>query len=523
MAAASAALALLAAGALVPRKDWVNVTVYRLTPINYTGVTNMDTGDATGDATFGLSQLLLPVLCPADPSFLWCQNRQYLSGGTAHMVYTEFVVETQPRFGDYAACNPNKDTGIFECQHFSPPSDDIPKQCQNDFRLQFEDCLNGTRYRTVSGGDEGACCAACHGDGDKCLAWNYANGSCDLMTAPLVTWPGQMHKGCAASAYHMKGYQRKCWYENPQYVGFADLCDKSKCSCDAIEQLAMGMEVGPMCWQHNKTQTLRIPPMPAFLARAQQPAALAAAPALGEAPYWKCAAAVFDSCYEAVMAGDSESCLKCAAAVPQCAAADAAAACSPQPSACYAAVKKQCGRPIAGDEIGACRICAFDAAAEGPMRAAHCNASLVNEACGVNGGGGGWGIGPWSDILTQFSCKMNGTWYSNQAAGRCNTTDPGEDCWWRVAETLSTKNQSCVDGRLVEVVRANDPGCMPGCPQPMNITTECVINCLFQVINGNATLGYPGLAPALLSKTFSGAFAPEKRGGCPEIYPPKSS
>ena len=37
--------------------DWTNVTVYRTTPINYTGVANMDTGDSGGDAMFGLNQL----------------------------------------------------------------------------------------------------------------------------------------------------------------------------------------------------------------------------------------------------------------------------------------------------------------------------------------------------------------------------------------------------------------------------------------------------------------------------------
>ena len=42
----------------------LNLTIYRVTPINYTGVTNMDTGDAAGDVMFGLNQLLLPQLCP---------------------------------------------------------------------------------------------------------------------------------------------------------------------------------------------------------------------------------------------------------------------------------------------------------------------------------------------------------------------------------------------------------------------------------------------------------------------------
>ena len=56
-------------------EEWVNLTVYRTTPINYTGLTDMDSGDARGDVYFGLAQLLLPPLCEADPDFLWCEVR----------------------------------------------------------------------------------------------------------------------------------------------------------------------------------------------------------------------------------------------------------------------------------------------------------------------------------------------------------------------------------------------------------------------------------------------------------------
>merc|ERR1712086_361423 len=100
-------------------KPLQNISIYRLTPINYTGVTNMDTGDAAGDVMFGLNQMLLPQLCPMEPDFTWCANRQYLSGGGAHMVYTQFTVESDARFGEYNACNPNADTGIFECETYS--------------------------------------------------------------------------------------------------------------------------------------------------------------------------------------------------------------------------------------------------------------------------------------------------------------------------------------------------------------------------------------------------------------------
>merc|ERR1712166_1739903 len=74
--------------AISSAKPLQNISIYRLTPINYTGVTNMDTGDAAGDVMFGLNQMLLPQLCPMEPDFTWCANRQYLSGWCSHGVHS---------------------------------------------------------------------------------------------------------------------------------------------------------------------------------------------------------------------------------------------------------------------------------------------------------------------------------------------------------------------------------------------------------------------------------------------------
>jgi hypothetical protein len=69
--------------------QWQNLTVYRITPIGDVGVTNMNTADAAGDVYFGLSQLLLPYMCTGHNQHmsLWCNNRKWLSGGAAWMVY----------------------------------------------------------------------------------------------------------------------------------------------------------------------------------------------------------------------------------------------------------------------------------------------------------------------------------------------------------------------------------------------------------------------------------------------------
>ena len=85
-----------------------NLTVYRITPRNYSGVTNMDTGDAAGDAFFGLYELSFPVLC-ANPGFkrsIGCSNIPILS--IPHFnVYSKNRVEADTRYGDYSQCNPN--------------------------------------------------------------------------------------------------------------------------------------------------------------------------------------------------------------------------------------------------------------------------------------------------------------------------------------------------------------------------------------------------------------------------------
>eukprot|EP01065_Artemidia_motanka_P034293 TRINITY_DN4158_c0_g1_i1.p1 TRINITY_DN4158_c0_g1~~TRINITY_DN4158_c0_g1_i1.p1 ORF type:complete len:530 (+),score=122.62 TRINITY_DN4158_c0_g1_i1:55-1644(+) len=500
-------LAGAAVAGVAPRRDWVNVTVFRLTPINYTGVTNMDTADAPGDVMFGLNQLLLPVLCRDSPSFLWCQNRQYLSGGSAKMVYTQFTVNAEPRFGDYAACNPNRDTGIFGCQHWGADPAVVPSQCRADFAYEHNDCLNGTIYRTFAGG-QGDCCDACREDAVKCRGWYlHANDTCNLLTDPIVTWQGAQADGvkCKAAEFD-QGFTEKCWYDHSEYSAFADVCDRKQCSCPAVELLSLGVEYNAMCFIHHKNQT--------------STAAAPASPAFANLDgYWGCGAALFDHCYESLWAGDAVACSECAAAVSGCSDADVKALCHTEASTCAAAVHKRCGTPVAGDEIGPCRQCAFTADAEAEMRAAGCNSSLVNSACGARGSG--FVTGKWGHYLLDFACHMNGTWYSTQGPGKCNTSDPSEQCWWNVVDTVATKNQSCVDDRVVSTVRRRDTtGCWAGCPQPNNQSTACYLDCLFTTMLGNETRGIPPTPASVLTEAFENAFKPESQGGCPEIVPP---
>lgn len=112
-------IAVLAIGSAPTR----NLTVYRITPKNYTGITNMDTGDAAGDTFFGLYELTFPMLC-SNPRFqrsIGCINEPILSI-PGFNVYKKFIVEADARFGEYAQCNPNPDTGQFFCAHFGESS-----------------------------------------------------------------------------------------------------------------------------------------------------------------------------------------------------------------------------------------------------------------------------------------------------------------------------------------------------------------------------------------------------------------
>jgi len=76
-----------------------NVTVYRITPSNLTGIKNKDTGDAPGDVGFFLSKKNLAAQCAKDPTSFGC----FLDGDD---IYGRFVVEMDTSFGPYFECNP---------------------------------------------------------------------------------------------------------------------------------------------------------------------------------------------------------------------------------------------------------------------------------------------------------------------------------------------------------------------------------------------------------------------------------
>ena len=95
----------------------LQLSAYRITPRNYTGLANFDSGDAAGDVYFGLYEFALPLICADQPDLLNCRNIPILSI-PGFNVYTKSTLEVDPRFGEYQGCNPSPTTGLFSCQAF---------------------------------------------------------------------------------------------------------------------------------------------------------------------------------------------------------------------------------------------------------------------------------------------------------------------------------------------------------------------------------------------------------------------
>lgn len=211
-----------------------NLTVYRITPQNYTGVENMNTGDAAGDAFFGLYELAIPILC-ADPrmsGMVTCTNVPILSIPDFN-VYQQSRIEVDTRFGEYNECNPDPSSGIFKCTS-RDHSVNLPPQCAG-FQATEGYCLDGVPA-SVQKGSIAECCATA--TQRKASLWQYyqGNSSCEIHTNYVGGSPcGDAILGSPA--------QGKCWYDNSQWAReFAGVCSREQCECDTITTKSVGRE-----------------------------------------------------------------------------------------------------------------------------------------------------------------------------------------------------------------------------------------------------------------------------------------
>lgn len=76
-----------------------NITLYRITPKNVTGIQNKNTGDAPGDVSFFLGRKNITQRCAQDQAAFGC----FLEGDN---VYGKFTVEIDGKYGPYFECNP---------------------------------------------------------------------------------------------------------------------------------------------------------------------------------------------------------------------------------------------------------------------------------------------------------------------------------------------------------------------------------------------------------------------------------
>jgi hypothetical protein len=119
-----------------------NITVYRITPANVTGVLNKNTADAPGDVTFVISKKNQTQQCLHDPQSMGCATDQEIFD-----LYLEAVVEVDGQWGPYQMCNPadDRDTSNWFCglNCIRPTSQGCPGPSH------YQPAKNGTSFEGV--------------------------------------------------------------------------------------------------------------------------------------------------------------------------------------------------------------------------------------------------------------------------------------------------------------------------------------------------------------------------------------
>jgi hypothetical protein len=89
-----------------------NLTVYRITPKNVSGLANKNTADPPGDLTFVISRKNLTQQCLHDPSGRGCHTDL-----ESVALYGQFLIEVDGQWGPYLMCNPvdGWDTSDWRC------------------------------------------------------------------------------------------------------------------------------------------------------------------------------------------------------------------------------------------------------------------------------------------------------------------------------------------------------------------------------------------------------------------------
>jgi hypothetical protein len=155
----------------------------------------------------------------------------------------------------------------------------------------------------------------------------------------------------------------------------------------------------------------------------------------------------------------------------------------------------------------------------------YCYCDRTNRTVGVTTVAAHFGSGPGAAYMPSYlrdTAKLvGGKWYSTPAAGECTGAGrpgDGSGCTWKVMETITTINQSCVREHVFGAVEKNCPLAFRSCPQPYNRSADCYSAVFFDSFLGNATFGCTPMSRAELLVPWDAAFS----GGCPSLVPPPS-
>jgi hypothetical protein len=169
-----------------------NLTLYHVHGANYSSVPHdMNTADINGDIYFSMRTKGLPLECGVWKnlsfwSWLDCSNAEVTA---TDLVVSKVRLQVDDRYGDYADCNINQETGLYSCDcenvqencsAFTPLNDPGGNNCNrsngcmwNRGRCDTYGCLNVTQKEECTQGYR------------KC-AWHEKNASCGLPPGPPI-------------------------------------------------------------------------------------------------------------------------------------------------------------------------------------------------------------------------------------------------------------------------------------------------------------------------------------------------
>jgi len=171
----------------------------------------------------------------------------------------------------------------------------------------------------------------------------------------------------------------------------------------------------------------------------------------------------------------------------------------------------------------ACDACSQDASCEGWATDDNHTAMLfrgpvnATSAPGCIGGSkyhsrwhGGWGN----------AGDVGGSWYSTPVTAECA---PGASlgtngCSWRVL-SVKYRNATCIDKRVDSAVEKQGSACFSTCPQPLNETADCYLQCYRNTLLGDAGYNITKMSNNMIVTPWETGFNKPENGGCPTVMP----